>query len=352
MDHIRILRRAFEITRSYRALWVFGILLALTTSNGGSGSGGGGGGSNMGTSNQTPFNPVPGFHMPDFSTVLAYIIPAAIALVCLGLVMIVVATIIHYVSNTALIDMVNRHEDTGEKVSIGTGFQWGWSRSAFRTWLLDFGIGIVGFVVFGLLFLIAAAPLLLWATRNNTAGVIGTVMSIGLIFLVIMLVLLVAAVVSILVELAQRIIIVEKTGVIEGLTRAWTMAMRRPGDIIVMGLILFGLQLAWSMLMIPVVLILLVAGGLLGGIPGLLVGGLTALLTHGSIAWVIGLIIGLPILFLVLFLPLLFLGGIFKVFTSSTWTLTYRELIALNLVQPPVPPEIGPEPTPTLTPLE
>ncbi len=44
MDHIRILRRAFQITRAYRALWLFGILVALTAARGGSSNGGGGGG--------------------------------------------------------------------------------------------------------------------------------------------------------------------------------------------------------------------------------------------------------------------------------------------------------------------
>ena len=41
MDHMKVLRRSFEITWRYRVLWVFGILLALT-SGGGGGNGGGG----------------------------------------------------------------------------------------------------------------------------------------------------------------------------------------------------------------------------------------------------------------------------------------------------------------------
>ena len=44
MDHFKILRRAFQLTWSYRALWMFGILLALTTASSGVNSGGGGGG--------------------------------------------------------------------------------------------------------------------------------------------------------------------------------------------------------------------------------------------------------------------------------------------------------------------
>ena len=39
MDHVKILKRALDTTWRYRALWIFGIILALTT---GGGSGGGG----------------------------------------------------------------------------------------------------------------------------------------------------------------------------------------------------------------------------------------------------------------------------------------------------------------------
>ena len=31
MDHIKVLKRAWEIIWRYRALWIFGIILALTT---------------------------------------------------------------------------------------------------------------------------------------------------------------------------------------------------------------------------------------------------------------------------------------------------------------------------------
>ena len=37
MDHTRILGRALRITWRYRALWVFGIILALVSGGGGTG---------------------------------------------------------------------------------------------------------------------------------------------------------------------------------------------------------------------------------------------------------------------------------------------------------------------------
>jgi hypothetical protein len=61
---------------------------------------------------------------------------------------------------------------------------------------------------------------------------------------------------------------------------------------------------------------------------GLLAGGLTGLAFEGAAPWIVGGMVGIPIFILVMVAPLSFLGGLFKVFLSSTWTLTYRELQA------------------------
>ncbi len=43
MDYGKVLKRAWETTWRYRALWIFGIIIALTTASGSGGSTGGGG---------------------------------------------------------------------------------------------------------------------------------------------------------------------------------------------------------------------------------------------------------------------------------------------------------------------
>ena len=40
MDYGKVLKRAWETVCRYRALWVFGIIIALTTASGGGGGGG------------------------------------------------------------------------------------------------------------------------------------------------------------------------------------------------------------------------------------------------------------------------------------------------------------------------
>ena len=63
---------------------------------------------------------------------------------------------------------------------------------------------------------------------------------------------------------------------------------------------------------------------------------------EGPAPWILAIAVGLPIFILVVAVPGLFLGGLKEVFKSSTWTLTYRELRALEGVEP----ELGPLPEP------
>jgi len=82
--------------------------------------------------------------------------------------------------------------------------------------------------------------------------------------------------------------------------------------------------------MIPVVLFLLMVGGVLAGLAGLSVGGLSSLVFEGVVPWIAGFGVGIPLFILIMAVPLVFLGGLAEVFKSSVWTLTYRELRALE----------------------
>jgi hypothetical protein len=58
---------------------------------------------------------------------------------------------------------------------------------------------------------------------------------------------------------------------------------------------------------------------------------------------ILGAIVGLPIFFLIAFSYLIFMGGLKEVYFSSAWTLTYRELKALENVAPAAPtPPVSP----------
>ena len=313
MNHTKVLKRAWHIVWSYRVLWVFGFILALTA---GGGSSSGRVANNWGQYSTDRIPP----------GVVSTLIAIGIGLACLTVLLIIVAAIARYVAATALIRMVDDHEETGQERSVRQGFRMGWSRSAFRLFLIDLLIGLPLAVAFMLLFLLAAAPLLLWATESTAAGALGTATTIGLGLLVVLLAIVVAVILSVLKPFFQRVCVLQQMGVVESIRQGYAVVRHNLKDVGLMWLITVGLRIGWAILMIPIVFLLLVVSGALGGLLALLAGGLTGLAFEGAAPWIVGGVVGIPIFILVLAAPLSFLGGLFEVFLSSTWTLTYREL--------------------------
>ena len=321
MNHSKVLKLAWHTVWNYRALWIFGIILALTA-----GEGGGGGAQYS-------------FRGEDFSGrglrlerippgVVSTLLAIGIGVACLIVLLIIVAAIARYVAATALIRMVDDHEETGQKRSVRQGFRMGWSRAAFRLFLIQLLVGLPTALAFILLFALALAPLLLWTTKAEVAGVIGTLTTVGLFIPIILLAIVVGVVLSLLMKFFWRACVLEELGVTAAIRQGYAMVRQNLKDVGLMWLITLGLRIGWMILMIPVVLLLLVVSGALGGLLALLAGGLTGLAFEGAAPWIVAAVVGIPIFILVMAAPLSFLGGLFEVFLSSTWTLTYRELRA------------------------
>jgi hypothetical protein len=339
MDHIRILKRALSITTSYRALWIFGILMALTAGGRATGSNGGGGG-NGGTGPNT-------FHWPQISpNVLTGLIVAGVVFLCVALLLAVVALIARYVAETALIRMVDQHEATGVKVSVRQGFRLGWSRAALRLFLMDFAIGLIALMAFLLLVLLAASPLLVWLTDSTPARVLGTLVAVALAVVVIFVAIVVGIALSLLVQFWHRAVVLEDRNVNAAVRRGWQLVRQRLGDVVVMALILFALGLAWAIVMVPVIFLLLAVAAIGAGLPALLVYAVGSLIAQGATPWIAAAIVGVPIFIVIMAIPLAVLGGLMQTFQSSTWTLTYRELLALEAARPAPGGDQPPAPLP------
>ena len=339
MDHIKVLKRAWEITWRYRVLWIFGIILALTTAHWG---GGNNGGQAQYKVSGEDFSPGGEFYIPEISPeVVSMLIAIGIGLVCVIVFLIVVATIARYVAETALIRMVDDYEETGEQRSVRQGFRLGWSRTTFRLFLIKLLTGLPLALAFILLFVLTAGlvipSVMAIDAHNVTIGVIGIVAATGFFFLGLFLLILVSVVLSLLRKFFWRACALEGLGVIESLRQGFGVVRHHWRDVLVMWLIMIGVSIGWIIAMIaitivlfPVILLLIVVGGVLGGLPALLVGGLASLFFDGAVPWILAAVIGGPIFILVVAAPWIFLGGLMEVFKSSTWTLTYRELRALE----------------------
>ncbi|MDX9954863.1 MAG: hypothetical protein RBT75_12240 [Anaerolineae bacterium] len=335
MDYMKIIKRAWNTTWSYKALWIFGILIAL--SSGGGSSGGGNSGAQFGGGGGEWDFPNT-FELPEIATGA---IIATIVAVCGFFLLLTIATVIaRYVSETALIRMVDDHEETGEKRTIKEGFRLGWSKGAWKMFLLDLLIGVAFGAGIVLILMLAATPLLTWITESDALRAIGTVTAIGAILLSILVAIAVGAVVNALLHFIRRAVILEQKGVFESIREGLAFVKAHLKDVALMWLLMFGINLVVALLMIPVVLLLLVLGAIVGGLPGAAVGALVNLITGNEmLPWIIGGGIGLFIFVAVVAIPSLFAGGVYKTFESSVWTLTYRELHALEQLEAESAPE-------------
>jgi hypothetical protein len=332
MEYTQILKRAYEIARDYRALWLFGFLLALTSGAGSSA----GSGNNGIRFDARDFRRGPDFDFrgfPDFrfdAPSMEAIWSLAIVLICFIVLLTVAAGIARYVAENAIVRMVNDYEESGVKISARQGLKLGWSRTALRLFLIDLLVGLAFALVVILLLLLAAAPLLAFLTDVVALRAAGGVMAAGLGILFGFILVVAGILLAQVMNLVRRACILEDLGVMDALRRGFALARGRPGDVLIMALILFGIAIGYMLLMLPVFVLILVVAGVLSGLPALLVGGLFSLFSQGTLPWIAAGVVGIPLFFLVMILSGGFLGGLLATFDSSAWTLLYRELLALE----------------------
>jgi len=315
MDHIGILKRAVKLTWRNRALWVFGILLALTSGGGG----GGGANGNVTLPGNQSFNP--SGWAPGGEGIAAALAGIVVLLLLLVFVMAIIGAVIRYLSENALIKMVNQHEEIGNTGTVGEGFRKGWSRPALHMFVIDLVIGIPTVIAAILLILFGLSPLLLLMIDVTGVQVLAVVLTIGLMLLVIGVLILAGIALSLLTKLAYREAALGNKRIFEAIGDAYRLIRRNLSDVGMVWLLMLAVGIGWGLVMIPVFIIVLVLAGVVGGIPAAVVYAITE-----SIGLTIA--VGGPLGLLTMIAPLLFLGGLYTTFVSSVWTITYRELMA------------------------
>jgi uncharacterized membrane protein (UPF0136 family) len=353
MNHSNILKRSWQILWSYRALWVFGFLLAFTTTSGNPGSSSN---ARVYDDNSQPAVPgqfgewggqfqdeferlgemmkrlVEGGMTPDLQNNL---IIAGVILIVFFLALAVVFTIIRFTSETALIKMVNEYEETGEKRGVRQGFRLGWSRAAWRLFLIDLILFIPLMTFIGGLIAAAVVLVMTGISSGRTSGIVAVVAGIGLVFLLIFVAMLVVIVLSVILRYIYRCCVLDDLGVIDSIRQGYGLARRHLKDTGIMALIMLGINIAFPILMLPVAFLLLAVSVLFGGGSALAVGGLTGLFSGDpSLTSVVSTIVVGGIIFIIFMsIPLNFLRGLKLTYQSSAWTLAFRELRALETLE-------------------
>jgi hypothetical protein len=201
-------------------------------------------------------------------------------------------------------------------------------------------------IAFLLLVLLAVSPLLVWLTDSTPARVLGTVVAVALAVVVIFVAIVAGIALSLLLQLWHRAVVLEDRNINAAVRRGWQLLRQHLGDVVVMGLILFALALAWTIVLVPVIFLLVAVAAIGGGLPALLVYAVASLIAQGTTPWIAAAIVGLPIFIVVMAIPLAILGGLAQTFQSSTWTLTYRELLVLEAARPAPGGDQPPAPLP------
>jgi hypothetical protein len=256
----------------------------------------------------------------------------------------IVGRVARYVAEVALIRMVDNYEETGERLTFREGFRLGWSPTAWRLFLIDLVINLPALIVFGLLFVLAFVPLFLWGTGVTSIGVVGTVAAIGFFFVWVLAVIVANTILNLLKLFFRRASAIEKLGVIDSIRRGYRVVREHLKDVGLMWLIMFGINIAWTFVMIPVFLLAGLLALLVGGMAFFIFAGLGSLLAGGAAPWVIAGVLVIPIFLLIFMVPVGFVGGLRETFVSSTWTLSYREVTALERLDPEHLVEVEPEP--------
>jgi hypothetical protein len=366
MDPVKILRRAWYILWSYRALWVFGLILALAV-----GSSVGRGSNNNyhydqnheQNSKVTPQSMQEAFHQfqseihklfeqgipeihvtgKDLTTFLWVIGAFVLVMLIVGIIM----AVARYVSETAVIRMVDEYEGTGNKLTVRQGFRMGWSNTSWRLFLINLIVNLPA--IAGLLIVITAAAAFAIAAANGNAKFtpVSLLFTVGSVILIIFLTVIVTILLHLLRNFFWRICVLEDASVTESLRRGFAMVRENWKNVGLMWLVMIGLGIVWAVasiiliiFSIPVVIVTCVIALLVVALPYLVFVGFFTTFLGGYLPWIAGALFVAPFFFPIAFSPWVLLGSWQSVYTSTVWTLTYREIKALPVLA--TPPQVEP----------
>ncbi len=361
IDPVKILKRAWYILWSYRALWVFGLVLAIAA--GGSSSQGS---NNSGTSYEqgsgesipTPQSlqealrdaqrelsqlfqrgiPEADITGQELTTFLWVIGAFVLVMVIVGIVM----AIARYVSETAVIRMVDEYEGTGNKMSVRQGFRTGWSRTSWRLFLINLIVNLPA-IALSILLLVAGAIILVSVANGNVDFAAFSIVSAIVIgFITIFVVVILTVLLHLLRNFFWRICVLEDASVTESLQRGFAFVLENWKNVGLMWLVMIGLGIVWAiasvilfLVTIPLVVVTAVIALLVVAVPYLLFVGLFTTFLGGILPWIAAGLFMAPLFFTLAFSPWVLVGSWQAVYTSSVWTLTYREIKALPAILPP-----------------
>ncbi len=379
MNIRNILQRSWQLLWQYRAMWVLGMILALTASN-----------TIFLGSRQNAQNPQPNnfkvkltdtftLNLPGDGIIIDLTQPGgnrliitngltegdkryletlvgqtyrsdfiAVGIEILVILMLIglINTFARYVAETAVIRMVNDTETNGVQLSLRQGLRLGWSARAARLFLIDLLVALVIASILALILPMSVGSIMLVSSLGFWPILFAAFGVLGLLMLTTLLLVGVGAFTSLIMQTVRRACVIDDKGVIASFTEGFHLFRHHMKDIGLTWLIWIGIRILWApvgilaaIIVAPVMFVCMLAGGALGLIPAALAAGIASPFVNGITPWVIGFIAWLPILILAAILPLLFVSSWVEIYKANLWTLAYRELSAMEHIVPTVQPK-------------
>lgn len=242
-----------------------------------------------------------------------------------------------YIAETAVIRMVHENAENGKQLTVWKGLRRGWSSGAGRLFLLDLIVKILVGVIFAGVFILTIAPLLLARGSQDWFLITIGIGTVRLLSLIISLWFALNMILSLVLQPIRRACVLEEQSLVTSIRQGIRMMKHHPAEFGLIGLVWLGIRLVWVplagmilLLLVPVFLMTTLLGVMVGGMPAFLVVGIANLFTDGITAWIMGVLAGIPTLVVIMISPMLFLGGLLEVYLSSIWTLAYRDLRAVR----------------------
>jgi hypothetical protein len=355
MNTVKIFQNSWSLMLRYKALWIFGVILALTTISFGSAIW------LRDTENRPERTLVNweisamdkawikenfGLDLPlsytlevkdlqvrlddlSISTMeSSRLLNIVITMMAVLLTLFVITLVLRYIAETALIIMVNDQQKSNQVHSLREGWSLGFSFAALKLFLIDLVVYALLLMLTPLLFLPALLPVIIVINASPIAVSLGLLLmtSLTLLSLAALIVMWIAGLITL--QLARRASCLDGLGVLASIWRGLRLMRAQLGGVGVTWLVIVGLDLVYPILVAPIGILLAAVGLAVSGLLALLLGALLSLVLAKATAWTIAIIFGAVLLVLAVAVPMTLLGGMREVFKSSAWTLTFSEAVS------------------------
>ena len=318
MNYGDTLKRSWQLTWNNKWLWLLGFLAAL------------GGGSGAGSNSNYQMDPgttTSGGISPELAASLT---GAVLLLCCIGVVIGILLWLVSLASRGGLITSVVEL-DRGQPSSFGRAFRQGWRKllPLVLMTLLLFSVLIILGIILAVGFAGTIAAAIGAGTSGGSDALAGILGTAGFVFLCLLCLLIpLSLVLNLIYPFAYRGIMLRDMPVVDSIRHGWRVLRDHLGEILILGLIFFVINLIISAIALGIITLLGISSGM---ISTFLAGGeLTTTQVVGGIVGVLaaGLIFAI-------------ISAIFTAWRSATFTLAYEQWTGKDVLKDsaaPLPP--------------